>query len=169
MLIWRIVGKFNFGYIDTAAYIPPLNYVPVNKASGYWQIIVGGYALGTGANVDAPFTAIADTGTTLMLLPSTIVKAYYAQILGSVYDSAQAAYTFPCSAAMPTFTLVIGTSKLVIPTNLIKFAQVSNTMCYGGIQSSDGIGFAILGDVALKAGFFVFDEGNSQLGFAAKP
>ena len=41
--------------------------------------------------------------------------------------------------------------------------------CYGAIQSSDGLGVNIYGDVALKAAYVVFRGGDSpELGFASK-
>jgi hypothetical protein len=40
--------------------------------------------------------------------------------------------------------------------------------CFGGLQSSAGIGLNIFGDVALKAAFVVFNGGTKQLGWAKK-
>ena len=54
----------------------------------------------------------------------------------------------------------------------MNYAPVSDgsTTCFGGIQSDDGIGFSIFGDVFLKSQFVVFSDasGGPQLGFAAK-
>ena len=54
----------------------------------------------------------------------------------------------------------------------MNYAPVSDgsTTCFGGIQSDDGVGFSIFGDVFLKSQFVVFSDasGGPQLGFAAK-
>jgi hypothetical protein len=51
---------------------------------------------------------------------------------------------------------------------LINFAPVDGNTCFGGLQSDDGIGFSIFGDVAIKAALVVFDLGNKRLGWAQK-
>lgn len=49
-------------------------------------------------------------------------------------------------------------------------APVSSSQCYGGLQSSSGLGINIFGDVALKSAYVVFDNNNGQprIGWASK-
>ncbi len=72
--------------------------------------------------------------------------------------------------APPDFVIGLSSANITVPGEYINYAPVdsSGKTCFGGIQSDSGIGFAIWGDVALKAAFVVFDAGNTQLGFAPK-
>ncbi len=129
------------------------------------------YAIGSGSKTSTPISGIADTGTTLLLLPDSTVKQYYKQVSDAKYDNTQGGYVFPCSTTPPSFSYFIGSTKITIPGDFINFSPVTegSSSCFGGIQSDAGIGFAIYGDVALKAAFVVFDGSDSpRLGFAPK-
>jgi hypothetical protein len=158
------------GYIDSSKYSGSLTYVNVDASQGFWSFTSTGYSIGSGATVSSSYSAIADTGTTLMLLPNAIVKAYYAKVPGARLDNTQGGYVFSCSATLPSFSAVIGGKKFVVPGSYINYAQVTSTQCFGGIQSNAGIGFSIFGDIFLKSQFVVFSMENStpQLGFAAQ-
>ena len=163
-------GTYDFGYIDASKHTGSITYVNVNTANGFWEFTSNGYAVGTGAFTSASIDAIADTGTTLLYLPSSIVSAYYAKVSGSKYDSNQGGYTFPCSATLPSITLGIGSYRAVVPGSYILYAPVSGSTCFGGIQRNTGIGFSIYGDIFLKSQFVVFSgAATPQLGFAPKP
>lgn len=101
-----------------------------------------------------------------------MVSAYYGNITGAKYDNTQAGYVLPCSPTPPGFSFGLKDSgtTLTVPGAYINYAPTgsSGKTCFGGIQSDSGIGFAIFGDVALKAAFVVFDGGNQQLGWAPK-
>ena len=64
-------GNYNFGYIDSSEYTGSITYVPVNTANGFWEFTGTGYAVGSGAFTSSSTDAIADTGTTLLYLPTT--------------------------------------------------------------------------------------------------
>lgn len=162
-------GTYDFGYIDASKHTGTITYVNVNTANGFWEFTSNGYAVGTGAFTSASIDAIADTGTTLLYLPSTIVSAYYAKVSGARYVSSQGGYTFPCSATLPSITLGIGSYRAVVPGSYILYAPVSSSTCFGGIQRDTGIGFSIFGDIFLKSQFVVFNgAATPQLGFAPK-
>lgn len=193
-----IAGNYNFGYINSSEYISAdgldggIAYTPVDETSVYWTFLATGYGVGppitdfeptakTGnpvavgqslMAVNRTYTAIADTGTTLLLVPSRIVRDYYARVAGSAYDPFWAGMVFPCNADLPDFSFYLGpggtTYRGVVPGRYVNYVSVNGSHCYGGIQSSDAIGFAVFGALAIKSQFVVFDAGQKRIGFAAK-
>lgn len=125
--------------------------------------------MGSGSFVSSPVDGIADTGTTLLYLPDSIVEDYYAQIDGAQNSESAGGYVFPCSATAPSFTFGVGDARYTIPGSFMNYGEASSGMCFGGLQTSGSIGTNIYGDVALKAAFVVFDGSESpQLGWASK-
>ena len=161
-------GTYQFGYIDDTAFTGSIQYTPVTKGSVFWQFTSSGYQVGTGTFKKTSIPAIVDTGTTLLLVPSSIVKAYYSGVKGAYFDPYEGMYTFPCSASLPNFTFGVGSYRGVVPGSYINYGNAGLKRCYGGIQSSDGLDVAIFGDILLKAQYVVFDYGKKQLGFANK-
>jgi aspergillopepsin I len=164
-------GSYDFGFIDTTKYTGAITYTPVNSASGFWQFTAGGYSVGTSTRaLGTVGSSIADTGTTLMLLPDDVVDDYYSAVSGASYDSNQGGYVFSCSAKLPNFNVAINGKTFVIPGSYINFAPASGTKCFGGIQSNQGLGFSIFGDIFLKTVYAIFDQTQSspRLGFASQ-
>ena len=165
-------GRYNFGYIDSKAYTGSIAYAPVDNSGGFWDWTSSGYAIGNGTFKNTTLQGIADTGTSLFLLPSSVVSAYYGEVSGAKYDNNQGGYTLPCSGSTPDFSFGVGSAEalITVPGDYIKYAPTSSSgrTCYGGLQSDSGIGFSIWGDVALKSAFVVFDGGNTRLGWASK-
>ncbi|KAK5654015.1 hypothetical protein OQA88_7692 [Cercophora sp. LCS_1] len=176
-------GTYNFGWIDDSAYTGEITYVPVNNSNGYWGWTSPGYATGSGGFVERSIEGIVDTGTTLLLLPGDVVDDYYSHVKGAKYDKDQGGYVFDCSAKLPDFVVGIanvsdvnaqqGTYEVgcvTVPGRYINYAPVdsSGKKCFGGLQSDEGIGFAIYGDVFIKAAFVVFDPQAPRVGFATK-
>lgn len=116
----------------------------VNNANGFWEFTGAGYAVGSGAFVSSSIDAIADTGTSLLLVDDSIVSAYYQKVSGAAYDNTQGGYTFPCSATLPSFTLGIGSYMAVIPGTYMNYAPASgsgkssSTSCSLGRQADIG-------------------------------
>jgi hypothetical protein len=162
-------GSYDFGYVDSSKYSGKITYVDVNSNRGFWQFSADGYQIGSQSTVSGSFSAIADTGTSLMYLPSSQVTAYWNQVSGASFDKNQGAYTYPCNSALPDFNLIIGGNKFTVPGSYMNYARISYTTCFGGLQADTNLGFSILGDIFLKSQFVVFSMvgGKPQLGFAA--
>lgn len=152
-------GSYTFGAIPSAA--SNVLYAPVDNSQGFWQF-------STSSNIGGQFNAIADTGTTLLLASDDLVSAYYQNVQGAQVDQQQGGYVFDCSTTLPDFTFSVGSGQITVPGSLINYGQASGSQCFGGIQSSGGLPFAIFGDIALKAAYVVFDGGNTQVGWAQK-
>lgn len=150
-------GSYVFGAIPSGA--NNVLYTSVDNSQGFW---------GFTATVNSEsISGIADTGTTLLLLPDDIVSAYYSNVSGATNDQQQGGYVFSCSATLPDFSFNVGGGTITIPGAYINYAK-QNGVCFGGLQSSNGVGTNIFGDVALKAAYVVFDDANGRVGWAQK-
>ncbi len=143
----------------------------VDTNPGYWTWTSSGYAVGSGSFSSSSIQGIADTGTTLLYLPDSIVTAYYKQVRGSSNSQKYGGYIFACTATLPTFTFGVGSARITIPGKFLNYgpAETGSSSCFGGLQSSAGVGINIFGDVALKSAFVVFNGGSTPtLGWAPK-
>ena len=162
-------GNYNFGYIDSSEHTTEIAYNPIEEGTPFWKVPMSGYQIGSNRPfTEYPWSGVVDTGTTLLLVPDAIVRDYYATIPGAHFDPFLAMMVFPCKVVVPDFTFGFGDYRGTVPGHYINYGRSSGDDCFGGIQSSEGIGMAIIGDVLLKAQFVVFDIGNRTVGFAGK-
>ncbi|KAF2764498.1 acid protease [Teratosphaeria nubilosa] len=163
-------GYYDFGYIDSSKYTGSITYNTVSTTNGFWQFTAGAYGTGSATTSGSIGSSIADTGTTLIYIPDAAVSNYYAQVSGATDSSTYGGWVFPCSATLPNWKVVIGGTTYTVSGSYMNYAPANSagTTCFGGIQSSDGIGFNIFGDIFLKTVFAVFDQTQSspRLGFA---
>jgi len=120
-------GTYDFGFIDSSKYTGEITYTPVNNANGFWEFTGTGYAVGSGSFKSKSIDAIADTGTTLLLMDDAIVSAYYKQVEGAQYDNSQGGYVFSCSATLPDFTVGIGSFNAVIPGSFMNYSPTDDS------------------------------------------
>ncbi|KAK6534130.1 Type I transmembrane sorting receptor [Arthrobotrys megalospora] len=162
-------GSYDFGTIDSKKFTGEIQYTAIDSSQGFWQFNANSYTIGNSTRKDEA-TAIADTGTTLLLVSNKIAKEYYAEVKGAKLDVQQGGYTFPCDAHLPDITLAVGDKKATVSGSLINYAPIEegSKTCFGGLQGYDG-NMYIYGDIFFKSFFSVFDYENKQFGFAAKP
>lgn len=169
-LKYHAAGTYDFGFIDSSKYTGSITYTNIDNSQGFWQFSFSGYAVGSAATKTTSINGIADTGTTLLYLPTSVVSAYYAKVSGATNSNTYGGYVFSCSATLPDFSLVLGGKKFTVPGQYINYSPVQDgsSTCFGGIQSNTGIGFSIFGDIFLKSKYVVFEEGSGtpRLGLA---
>ncbi|KAJ4485432.1 acid protease [Lentinula aciculospora] len=150
-------------------YQEPIEYHPVNKSNGFWQVKNASINVG-GAKVLSNFDTIIDSGTTIMYGPPDMVKEIYAKVEGAeVFDSSEGFYSFPCDN-VPKISFSWGGEKFVISSenfNLGTTSQNAST-CAGALAAKDlGLGdVLLLGDSWMKNAYHVFSLEKTAVGFA---
>ncbi|RAR11873.1 acid protease [Stemphylium lycopersici] len=166
-LKYHAAGTYDFGFIDKSKYTGSITYIDADDSQGFWGFSASAYSVGT-ATTKATVSGILDTGTTLIYTDSAIVRAYYAKVSGAQNSARQGGYIFPCTATTPDFSITVGGVKQTVPGKYINYAPIGDGTCFGGIQTDEGIGFSIFGDIFLKSKYVIHEMGNSgpRLGFA---
>ncbi|KAK0105359.1 Type I transmembrane sorting receptor [Cadophora gregata] len=160
-------GSFDFGYIDASKHSGTVQYATVDSSGGFWEFPSTSFKVGSTVHPQSGFTAIADTGTTLLLTGDTAVDTYYASVPGAQYSSSQGGYIFPCSATLPSFSVRIGsTAYATIPGSLMSFGSAGGSSCFGSLQSAGRGTQNVYGDVLFNAYLGVFDASVPRFGFA---
>lgn len=171
-LKYHAAGTYDFGFLDSSKYTGSITYTNVDTSQGWWQFSFSGYTIGSGSETKTSINGIADTGTTLLYLPTAVVKAYYAKVTSASNSATYGGYVFPCSTTPPDFSLTLNGVKLRVPGKYINYSpvQTGSSTCFGGIQTNDGIGFSIFGDIFLKSKYVVHEQGTTpRIGFADQP
>lgn len=147
---------FTFGKIDDSvveASKQEIGWTPVDSSQGFWMFAsesatIDGKTLSLSGN-----KAIADTGTTLMLVSDQFCQALYQNIKGAKYDRQQGGWLIPADgvAQRPEVTVAIGDKHITIEKEQLGWADLGDgsNMVYGAIQSRGSNPFDILGDTFL--------------------
>ncbi|KZM25977.1 Aspergillopepsin I [Ascochyta rabiei] len=166
-------GVYEFGKIDATKFEGQMAWIPVKAETGFWQFPSTKFAVGDQVMQNPQGSdAIADTGTSLLLVDQPVADAYYSKVQGAQLNAQVGGYIFPCGAKLPDMSVAIGDTYMAkIPGNQITFATVdkANTTCFGGVQGNQGAGLQIYGDVMFRAQLVAFNGGNQSLGFGQKP
>lgn len=131
-----------------------------------------GFAVGTNSEkqLNAPFGAVFDTGSTALSLPTHIVLNYYVTVDGARFNSAAGGYIVPCDASLPSLSLTIGGTAFTVPGSYLMWSPVSaagfDGMCRTILLDSSSLPMPIIGDAFLKALYVVFDSNGPRLGLA---
>ncbi|KAG9043649.1 hypothetical protein FS837_009309 [Tulasnella sp. UAMH 9824] len=118
------------------------------------------------------FSAVIDSGTSLIYVPSAVADELYSQIPGAApapKNVGDGFYTFPCNSAMGTVSFNFGGKSYAINPQDFNMGAVQegSSDCVAGVISEDlGDGMAIVGDEFMKNWYSVFDYDRRAVGFA---
>lgn len=120
------VGAYEFGAIDATRFAGDLTWAPIDPSRGFWEFPSTKFRVGTGDLLSAlGGSAIADTGTTLMLVNPAVVNAYYGQVEGAVNNLTAGGITFPCDTVLPDLFVDVGGVYMArVEGKYINFATV---------------------------------------------
>ncbi|GAA5951141.1 hypothetical protein JCM3765_002396 [Sporobolomyces pararoseus] len=163
-------ASLDLGSMVSSRYVAgTTQWTPVTSQS-YWNIKATTAVNGKAVSALGTFSAIADTGTTLIVAPPSWAQTFYAQIPGSAPYSSGGYYTFPCSSVPSvSFSFPGSSTAWTIPTSMFNLGRVStgSTSCVGAIVGQDvGIQTVILGDRFLSSVYSTYDVGNNRVGFS---
>ncbi|XP_060662505.1 pepsin A-like [Drosophila nasuta] len=152
-------GELIFGGSDPAYYAGNMTYVPVT-VEDYWMFTVQSAYI-AGVQLCSLCSAVADTGTSLIIAPS----AAYETIFSLVSSDLDGSVDCDTISSLPVLKFNIAGNVFGVPPSA--YIISSDGECSLGVLAADGIGFWILGDVFLRQYYAEFDLGNNRIGFAS--
>lgn len=120
------------GLPDSSWYSGSITWIPrvmTNSLNYFWSVNVQKVEFGTAGAVSSGANAIVDTGTTLILLDTSIFNPIYNSVSGSSMDSS-GLWSVPCSSVskLPDLTFVMNgkdftltPSQYILPKSLVCF------------------------------------------------
>ncbi|KAF2086041.1 acid protease, partial [Saccharata proteae CBS 121410] len=163
-------GVLTFGHVDPDIYTGAITYTPaINTTTGFWEVSLDDAAVaGTNLNMSNR-TAIIDTGTSFVLIPTADAVALHAQIPGAAQQGGASGeiWTLPCST---TTQLELGFGGRMFNVSHLDYvgARLGNQTCQSNIIGRQTFGATqwLVGEVFLKNVYTVFDDGGQRVGFA---
>jgi len=167
-------GELTLGGVDPRKYTGHLHYFPlttVSPFSGYWGIDIESVEYGS-TQLISHTQAIVDTGTTLILIPSSAYANFLLATGGTTSDGLVRFTTKPTHK----FTIKIGSVSFPLTPSqyLVPHAQYSHFGLASGFYyawihdgGASGVNF-LIGQKFLENYYSVYDTTHSRVGFAKR-
>lgn len=124
-------GSYEFGNIDTSSFTGELNVVPVDASQGFWQFESSTAIINNKEVQIQGSKAIADTGTSLMLVSDDLLTAYWENVEGATLNSDLGGVIFPCNAQLPDLNIAVGNKMATVAGQNFNFAEVGTDTTSG--------------------------------------
>jgi hypothetical protein len=165
-------GEITFGALDTTKFdSTTLITVPNVNQQGFWEASLDDAAVGNQSLGLTGRTAILDTGTTLMVIPTADAVAIHQQVPGATFDGTST-FTVPCNTNAAV-SLSFGGSSFDIDPRDLAFTPVNGNDfnsgdCISGISAGDigGANQWLVGDTFLKNVYYSTDVGQNAISLA---
>ncbi|KEP52963.1 aspartic protease [Rhizoctonia solani 123E] len=163
-------SELYLGGADTSKYTGSITWASLTSKT-YW-LTTGSSSVGN--TVGYSGAMIIDSGTTLVVGPTSSVKAWWAKVPGAKACSTSACgasgyYTYPCSSP-PSVSFTFNGRKFSVSSSDFNVGTTDDTgtTCVGAIVGTSSVpdNAWIVGDTFMKNVYTVFDEANSRVGFA---
>ncbi|KAM7054832.1 chymosin-like [Molossus nigricans] len=157
-------SMLTLGAIDTSYYTGPLHWVPITVQE-YWQFTVDSVTVdGVVVACDGGCQAILDTGTSMLVGPSSDILSIQKAI--GATQSQFGMFDINCGSlsSMPSVVFEIHGKKYPLPPSA--YTSQDADFCTSGFQGDDSSEQWILGDVFIREYFSVFDRANNRVGLA---
>lgn len=160
-------GELTFGGYDQSKFKGELQKVKLTSAT-YWQIEIDGLTVGDdGTVVDGKNSAIVDSGTSLIAMPSAQVEKLANAMGATKMFTGQ--YKLKDCSLIPTLPVVtFKINGIHYPLEGADYVLQSSNMCllaFMAFPSNNGPSY-ILGDVFMRRYYTVFDFANQEIGLA---
>lgn len=160
-------GVATFGGIDSDHYDGEITWLPIRRKA-YWEVTFDGIGLGDEYALLENHGIIADTGTSLITLPSELAEMINTEIGAKKGWSGQ--YSIDCDsrASLPDVTFTLGGVNFTLDAyDYTLDLQGSCISAFTPMDMPAPIGpLAILGDSFLRKYYSIYDVGNDALGLA---
>uniref|UniRef100_A0A7E4V267 Peptidase A1 domain-containing protein n=1 Tax=Panagrellus redivivus TaxID=6233 RepID=A0A7E4V267_PANRE len=156
-------GDLVLGGLDTEHCKQPQRFHPITNFRSWWQnkfhsMGVNGKVVKTG-----PITAITDSGTSFLLLPSKVIALHKYQFkINETLPNPDKDGYIPCSTKLPTLDVVLdGVTYSLDLKNAL--GQKSDTKCF--LEIADGRSQIILGDPWFRQFCVIHNFGDYSIAF----
>ncbi|ELK30776.1 Chymosin [Myotis davidii] len=157
-------SMLTLGAIDPSYYTGSLHWVPITVQE-YWQFTVDRVTVdGVVVACDGGCQAILDTGTSMLVGPSSDILSIQ-KAIGATEDQ-YGMFEINCGSlsSMPNVVFEINGKKYPLPASA--YTSQDSGFCSSGFQGDDSSEQWILGDVFIREYYSVFDRANNRVGLA---
>lgn len=161
-------GVVSFGGVDGSAIKGSLVEVPNVSKSGFWETKLDQITInGTDLHLNGR-TAILDTGTSLLILPSEDAQVYHNAIPDSQPDG-QGGWTVPCTTSA-SLALTVGGTKFPIDARDLTWLPVDKSnltgRCVSAVSGGGSDNQWLVGATFLKNVYFATNADKNTIGLA---